>query len=405
MPTTNRLTAKQVAAIKAPGNYTDGDGLILRVASNGDKRWTYRYVDATGKRRDYSIGNAAKVSLADARTEASRVRDQRKQGLDPIRARGEVRIALTELVPEIPTFGEFADSFINDIAGGFANSKHVAQWRMTLGDKYCRSLRVLPVDQITSAHVLEVLRLIWTTKNETASRLRGRIEQVLKAAKIAGYRSGENPASRDNILPALPRIRRQAEHHAALPYAEIADFLAALVEREGTGALALQFLILTAARSGEVRGATWSEFDLEAGLWIIPGARMKAKREHRVPLAPGALALLRTRGKGKPDELVFPGMKEGKPMSDMTLAKVLKRMGLDVTPHGFRSTFRDWVYEETDTAREVAEAALAHAVGDATEKAYRRGDALEKRRKLMQEWESFCFGALKASNDAHRAAA
>lgn len=405
MPATNRLTVKQIAAIKAPGNYTDGDGLILRVGSNGDKRWTYRFVDAAGKRRDYSIGNAARVSLADARAEAGRVREQRRQGIDPIRARGEIRIAPVELEAEGPTFGKFADTFIDDIAGGFANAKHVAQWRMTLGDKYCKSLRLLRVDEVASTHVLDVLRPIWTTKNETADRLRGRIEQVLKAAKIAGHRSGENPASRDNIVPALPRVRRQAKHHAALPYADIADFMAALDEREGTGALALEFLILTAARSGEVRGATWSEFDLEAGLWTIPGGRMKAKREHRVPLAPRALALLRTLGKGKPDELVFPGKKESKPMSDMTLAKVLKRMGLGVTPHGFRSTFRDWVYEETDTAREVAEAALAHAVGDATEKAYRRGDALEKRRKLMQEWESFCLRSRKASNDAHRAAA
>lgn len=405
MPSTNRLTVKQIAAIKAPGNYTDGDGLILRVGSNGDKRWTYRFVDAAGKRRDYSIGNASKVSLADARTEAGRVRDQRKQGIDPIRARGEIRIALCDLVAEVPTFGKFADAFIDDIAGGFANSKHVAQWRMTLGDKYCRALRVLRVNEVTSAHVLDVLRPIWTTKNETASRLRGRIEQVLKAAKIAGHRSGENPASRDNIVPALPRVRRQAEHHAALPYGEIADFMAALDEREGTGALALEFLILTAARSGEVRGAMWSEFDLEAGLWTIPAVRMKAKREHRVPVAPRALALLRTLGNGKRDELVFPGKKEGKPMSDMTLAKVLKRMKVDVTPHGFRSTFRDWVYEETETAREVAEAALAHAVGDATEKAYRRGDALEKRRKLMQEWESFCFGSQKTNDEAHKAAA
>lgn len=405
MPTTNRLTVKQITAIKAPGNYTDGDGLILRVSASGDKRWTYRFVDVAGKRRDYSIGNAAKVSLADARIEASRVRDQRKQGIDPIRARGEVRISLTALVAEVPTFGEFADNFINDIAGGFANSKHVAQWRMTLGDKYCKSLRVMHLDEVTSASVLDVLRPIWTTKNETASRLRGRIEQVLKAAKIAGHRVGENPASRDNIVPALPRVRRQAEHHAALAYADIADFMAALAERDGTGALALQFLILTAARSGEVRGATWSEFDLEAGLWIIPAVRMKAKREHRVPLAPRALALLRKLGKGKANELVFPGKKEGNPMSDMTLAKVLTRMGLDVTPHGFRSTFRDWVYEETDTAREVAEAALAHAVGDATEKAYRRGDALEKRRKLMQEWESFCFSSGKTNGASLDAAA
>jgi len=405
MPTTNRLTVKQIAAIKAPGNYTDGDGLILRVSPNGDKRWTYRFVDAAGKRRDYSIGNAAKVSLADARTEAGRVRDQRKQGIDPIRARGEVRMARNDVVAEVPTFGKFADTFIDDIAGGFANSKHIAQWRMTLGDKYCRALRALPVDQVTSAHILDVLRPIWTTKNETAGRLRGRIEQVLKAAKIAGHRSGENPASRDNIVPALPRVRRQAEHHAALPYRDIADFMAVLDERDGTGALALEFLILTAARSGEVRGATWSEFDLEAGLWTIPAVRMKTKREHRVPLAPRALALLRKVGKGKANELVFPGKKEGKPMSDMTLAKVLKRMGLHVTPHGFRSTFRDWVYEETDTAREVAEAALAHAVGDATEKAYRRGDALEKRRALMQEWESFCFPGSNTGNDAQKRAA
>ena len=277
------------------------------------------------------------------------------------------------------------------LAHGFRNEKHRAQWAMTL-TTYAAPLRSMKLDDIATADVLAVLQPLWQTKAETASRLRGRIERVLDAAKAKGLRSGENPARwrghLDALLPARHRLTRG--HHAAMPYDDVPAFIGRLRASESVSALALEFAILTASRTGEVLGARWDEIDLDAKLWTVPAARMKAGREHRVPLTARALAILQTVEKVRTGEHVFPGQRRGKPLSVMALAMVLRRLKLEnVTVHGFRSAFRDWCGEATAFPRDVAEAALAHTVGDMTERAYRRGDALEKRRKLMAAWAAF----------------
>jgi integrase len=298
---------------------------------------------------------------------------------------------------EIPTFGTLADDVIAAHETSWRNEKHKAQWIRTLLVD-AAALRSMRVDRITTDDVLNVLKPIWTEKPETASRLRGRIERVLDAAKAKNYRSGENPARWKGHLKNLlgERQRLTRGHHAAMPFKDVPAFMRELRAREATAALALEFLILTAARSGEVRGARWSEFDLDAKVWTVPAERMKAGREHRVPLGEPALAVLdkvKSLTDGVPDALVFAGPKKGAGLSDAAFHALLSRMGISrttATPHGFRSSFRDWAGEASPFPRELAETALAHVVGDATERAYRRGDALEKRRKMMEEWASFC---------------
>jgi integrase len=290
------------------------------------------------------------------------------------------------------TFGNFADSLIEEIGPGFSNAKHRAQWRMTL-TVYAAALRDISLDAITTQDVLQVLRPLWTTRSETASRLRGRIERVLDAAKARGLRDGDNPARwRGHLVTLLPKRQKLARgHHAAMPYRDVPRFLHRLRASESVSGLALEFLILSASRTGEVLGAEWSEIDRDARIWTVPGHRMKAGREHRVPLSERMTEVLTEIEEVRAGRFVFPGQKADRPLSIMALTMVLRRMKLsDVTVHGFRSSFRDWVSEETDFSREVAESALAHIVGDATERAYRRGDALEQRRKLMQAWANYC---------------
>jgi integrase len=275
------------------------------------------------------------------------------------------------------------------------NAKHKAQWEMTLRE-YAKPLRDMSVDAIRTEDVLKVLKPIWTEKPETASRTRGRIERVLNAAKALGHVSGENPAAwRGNLKNLLPAPRKLARgHHAAMPFTEVPAFVQRLQDRPAIASLALEWTILTAARSNETLGATWGEIDLPARVWTVPAKRMKSGRAHRVPLSARAMELLEeaslVRFDEKPGSYLFPGQKRGKPISVMGMAMLLRRMGVDTTVHGFRSAFRDWVGEETSFPREVAEAALAHAIGDETEAAYRRGDALEKRRKLMEGWAKYC---------------
>lgn len=383
-----RLSARAVATV-GPGRHADGDGLYLSVTSDasGERRRWLLFFTMNGKRREMGLGSAREVSLAQARELAAAARQKVREGIDPIAARDAEPVT-------VPTFGDMADAFIKTMEPQFRNEKHRYQWRQTLGDDYCAAIRTKPVDLITTEDVLSVLKPIWSTKPETASRLRGRIERVLNAAKAKGYRSGENPAAwRGHLANLLPKRHKLTRgHHAAMPYADVPGFLALLRARHGVAALALEFTILTAARSGEVRHATWREFDLEAGIWTVPAVRMKAGRIHRVPLVPRALLILQEMAKlgADPNGLIFPGAKPGRPMSDMTMGAVLRRMKVDVATHGFRSSFRDWCGEETSFPREIAEAALAHVVGDETERAYRRGDALEKRRKLMDAWASFC---------------
>lgn len=378
---TNRLTARKVETAK-PGKYEDGQGLRLVVSPSGARKWVFRFMRA-GKRVEMGLGSVPAVSLAQARERAADARKLVKAGKDPIAARRAERAG------GVPTFGKMADHLIESIEHGFRNAKHRYQWRQTL-TQYAKPLRPKPVDAITTEDVLECLKPIWATKAETASRVRGRIERVLDAAAARGLRSRDNPARwRGHLSALLPKRQRLTRgHHAAMPFSELAEFVARLRSMDGIGARALEFTILTAARTGEVIDARWSE--IEGKVWIIPATRMKAGREHRVPLSQRALEILSEIDHGRTGDFVFPGSRRGRPISNMAMRMTARRAGIDYTVHGFRSAFRDWAGECTNFPREVAEAALAHVVGDATERAYRRGDALEKRRALMDAWAKFC---------------
>ncbi|PYE40490.1 integrase [Rhizobium sp. PP-F2F-G20b] len=381
----NKLSARAVTTIAKAGRHGDGGGLYLVVDASGAKRWVFLY-RREGRLREMGLGGLNAVTLARARELATTARAQLQAGVDPIAAKAVV-------IASKPTFGEVADDFVTDMTPQFRNAKHIAQWTMTL-TTYAAALRPKPVDEVMTADVLNVLKPLWSQKPETASRLRGRIERVLDAAKAKGYRSGENPAlwrgHLDKLLPRRQKLTRG--HHAAMPYADVPAFVRQLRDRPALSARALEFTILTAARSGETYGATWKEIDLKAAVWTVPKERMKAQREHRVPLAPQALQIVKELSLlgTDPEAFVFPGQKKGRPLSVMAMEMILRRMNIDVTVHGFRSSFRDWCGEATEFPREVAEAALAHVVGDETERAYRRGDALEKRRKLMVAWADYC---------------
>ncbi len=336
------------------------------------------------------------VSLAEARDAAAAARKLLRQGVNPIDQRRAARA--DGAAPVGPTFAQVAGAYIATHEPSWRNAKHRYQWRSTIDTYASPVLGKLPVAQVDVGAVMQVLEPLWLAKTETAARLRGRIESVLDYATARGWRSGENPARwrghLANLLPAPSKIAR-VEHHAALPWREVGAFMAALAKEEGVSALALRFAILTAARTGEVIGARWSEIDMADAVWSIPAGRMKAAREHRVPLCEGALDVLREMSKvrtnAKMDGYVFPGGKPGKPLSSMALLMLLRRMGrADLTAHGFRSTFRDWCAEGTNYPRELAEAALAHVLRDKTEAAYQRGDLIGKRRRLMADWATFC---------------
>jgi integrase len=364
------------------GRHSDGGGLYLNVKPTGTKSWVFMYT-RHGRRQVLGLGSYPALRLSAAREKARELRTALASGVDPKVARSP---------RQEPTFAECTTQFLASMESQWRNDKHRAQWRSTLGEAYCLPLLNMRVADITTDHVLKVLAPIWPTKPETASRLRGRIERVLDFAKVRGWRSGENPAlwrgHLKNILPARAKLTRG--HHAAMPYPDVPAFVLRLRQLDGTSARALELLILCASRSGEVLNAKWSEVDLEKGVWQVPAGRMKAGRAHRVPLSSRALELLQEMHEARISDYVFPGQKEGRPLSTMALEMQLRRMKVvGVTVHGFRSSFRDWAGEETDHAREVAEAALAHVVGDATERAYRRADALEKRRSLMGDWANF----------------
>ena len=300
----------------------------------------------------------------------------------------------------IPTFGQVADEVVEGKAAEWRSAKHRRQWQMTLRN-YAAPLWNCAVNEIDTGDILDVLRPVWLSRPETASRLRGRIEHVLDAARAKGFRHGPNPAlwrgHLDKLLPRRPKVSRG--HHAAMPYEKVGKFIGRVRKLDTVGALAIEFTVLTAARTGEVLGATWDEFDVRSALWTIPARRMKSGRVHRVPLSDRAVAIIRQLAKMRSGEFVFPGRKADRPLGKMSMATVLRRLNIaDATIHGFRSSFRDWVGNETHFPREVAEAALAHVVGDAAEQAYRRGDALEKRRALMEEWADYCDGKRKQSH-------
>lgn len=382
----NKLSARKVATLTKSGRHSDGGNLYLVVGPGDAKRWVFLY-RSMGRLREMGMGSTKAVSLARAREKASLARAQLADGLDPIDMKRRSRTA--------PLFGPFADEILTSLETQWRNDKHKRQWRTSL-EVDAALLRGLPVDSITTEDVLRVLKPIWSTKSETASRVRGRIERILDAAIARGYRREQNPARWKGHLEALLPARQnlQRGHHAAMPYSDVRAFMKRLKHRDGMSARALEFLILTGTRSGEVRNALWEEFDLEACVWTIPPERMKAGREHRVPLTHRALECLeqsRQMHDVQPQIYVFPGNKTG-PLSDMSLSAVLRRMDIPsaiATVHGFRSSFRDWAGEESAHPREVAEAALAHVIGDETERAYRRGDALAKRRALMSEWANF----------------
>jgi integrase len=374
------LSARKVATA-GPGRHSDGRGLLLVVRPSGARSWILRY-QVAGRRRDFGLGPWPEVSLAEARERVLTARRLTKAGRDPIaeRHRGQ---------GQGMTFGTAAEALIEAKRAGWRNAKHAAQWSSTLETYAYPKLGTLDVQAIDTAAVLDVLRPIWTKKTETASRVRQRIEAVLDYASAVKARTGDNPARwrghLDHLL-AKPSAVHKVRHHAALDWRQTPDFMAKLAKRSGIDARALAFTILTVARSGEVRGMRWGELDLEDAVWTVPASRIKAGREHRVPLQPAAIALLGEAGEA--DELVFPSpVKAGKPLSDAALAAVLERMSYDkITVHGFRSTFRDWAGETTPHAREVIETALAHKLKDKAEAAYARGDLFRKRRRLMQDW-------------------
>ena len=402
------LGAAQVAALWRRGsNHVGGvRGLVLNVTMYGSRSWVLRY-QVAGKRRDFGLGSYPSVTLADAREAARMARAKLAQGIDPIE---DARRARARLVAEIHTgmtFGDAAKRYIASHEKGWKNAKHAQQWQRSLDMYATPVLGKVPVRDISLAMVLKVLEPIWASKTETATRLRGRIESVIDWAIARGYRTDSNPARwkglLDKLLPAPGKVAK-TRHFEALAYGQLPAFVGQLVTLEGMGAKALMFVILTAARSGEVRGAIWEEIDLAARVWTIPAERMKASKAHRVPLSDAAIALLqemkalaqaagRTTGKA----YVFPSPNSrdpelGSQLSDMTLTAVLRRLKVEAVPHGFRSTFRDWCAEQTDYPNEVAELALAHAVGNKVEAAYRRGDLFGKRQQLMQDWADYALG-------------
>jgi integrase len=386
--TLNRLSARGVAAQTKPGIYADGAGLYLRVRSATTRSWVFIWHES-GKRREMGLGALPHVSLLKARERAQSVRDIIADGGDPV--------ALKRSKSKTPTFGELADEFIKDRTPTVKSDKSVARWERCIGPGgHADLLRPLRVDRVTTDQVLEVLRPLWTTKASTAGTLRGYIEGVLNVAKARGHRLGDNPAAWDGhlamILPKLQRLTRG--HHKAMPFDQLPAFMAQLRAVHSLGARALELTILCAARSSETLLADWSEIDMDKRVMTLSSERMKAGIGHRIPLSDEAIRVL----EGLPTRSgpLFPSRSTGKPLSGMAMEMVLRRMNVDVTVHGFRSTFRDWAGEITDAPREVAEAALAHRVGNNAELAYRRGDALEKRRKLMQQWAGYCFGTVAA---------
>jgi integrase len=390
-----RLSAVALPKIREPGLHPDGGGLYLQVTKGGARTWVYRFM-LRGRAREMGLGPLHIVSLAEAREKAKEARKLRHEGIDPIDARKEKQAQERLTAATAMTFKECAGRYIEAHKAGWRNPKHAKQWPSTLETYVYPVFGALPVQAVDVGLVMKVLEPIWHTKPETASRVRGRVEAVLDWAKARGYRQGENPAQwrghLDKLLPARGKVQR-VQHHPALPYSEISDFLSGLRKQEGVAARALEFLILTATRTGEVIGARWEEFGLDKKVWTIPGDRMKAGKEHRVPLSGPTLAIIEEMRAERVNDhpFVFPGGRPGKPLSNMAMLVLLRRMGRsDLTAHGFRSTFRDWAAELTQFQNEVVEMALAHSVGDKVEAAYRRGDLVPKRRELMEAWARYC---------------
>lgn len=385
----NKLSALQVNRLSKPGLYGDGAGLYLQITKGGVKSWLFRYM-RNGRARGMGLGPVHTVSLSNARIKALDVRRQLLAGIDPLDAKRQDQTLAKVGAVKVTTFDECCAAYIDAHSSGWKNAKHADQWRNTLATYASPYFGSLPISDIDTALVMKALEPIWISKTETASRVRGRIESVLDWATARGHRIGENPARwkghLDHLLPKRSKVQAVV-HHAALPYVDAPKFMVQLRAINTMAAKALELLILTATRTSEVIEARWDEFDLGAGVWRIPAERMKAGKEHRIPLSPAAKVLLEHMQSIKQNEFVFPGQRKDKPLSNMALLQMLKRMGRsDLTAHGFRSTFRDWVGETTHYPREVAEAALAHLLKDKAEAAYARGDLFEKRAAMMADW-------------------
>ena len=398
MATLNRLSARTVQSAKTPGYLCDGGGLYLQVSRTGTKSWIFRYT-REARTRDMGLGSVNTISLAEARVEAQELRKLLHRGDDPLEIRQKAREAKRATLRPVLDFKSCAEKYIASHEAGWRNAKHAAQWQSTLTTYVYPMFGDVDVQDIDTALVMKALEPIWTAKTETASRVRGRIEAVLDWAAVREFRRGENPARwrghLDHLLPKRSAVQ-QVEHHPALPYADLPAFMAILLNQPGQVAvrgLALQ--ILTACRTGEIIKATFDEFDLSNRLWTIPAARMKAKREHRVPLSRQVVDLVQAAKLEAQSDYVLSGTKSGMALSNMAFLQLLKRMKRDnITSHGFRSTFRDWAAEQTAFPSEVVEMALAHIVSNKVEAAYRRGDLLFKRQELMQAWADYAFSSL-----------
>jgi integrase len=388
----NKLTPKTVAAIKAPGYYSDGGGLYLQVSKTLSKSWLLIY-KKSGKKFEMGLGSLSVTSLAEAREKAHEYQKLLASGVDPLAEKRKQEKERLLINATSMTFKQCADAYINIHRHGLKNKKHIQQWENTL-EQYCHPIiGHLAIADVDTRLITKCLEPIWITKNETASRLRGRIEQVLSWATVSGYRTGDNPARwrghLDKILPKPSKVQI-TKHHPALPYSEIGSFMKQLKQQEGTAARCLEFTILTATRTNETIGAKWNEIDFGAKVWTIPSDRMKAKKEHRIPLPDLCVELLRTMQTTRLNDYIFPGQRNG--LSNMAMLKLLERMDRkDITVHGFRSTFRDWAAETTDYPGETVEMCLAHTIKNQAEAAYRRGDLLEKRLCLMTDWAKFCI--------------
>jgi integrase len=390
-----RLSAAEVRKLsKVAGTYADGGGLYLRVSPSGVASWVFRYMGQAGTERYMGLGPLHTVSLAEARLKALACRKQRLEGQDPLEERRGARLAGRIATARAMTFRQCAEAYIETHRAGWRNPKHASQWPTSLATYVYPVFGDLPVAAIDTALVMRVLQPMWVSRTETASRVRGRIEAVLDWATVSGYRSGDNPARwrghLDNLLPRRSKVQ-PVSHHAAMDYREIGGFMAELRELDSFPARCLELAILTSARTKEARGARWEEFDLAERIWTVPAERMKGGREHRVPLSGRALAIVEEMEAVRSGPFVFPGQRSGTPINEFALLQLLRRtFPGELTVHGFRSTFRDWAAERTAFPAEVAEMALAHAVGSKVEAAYRRGDLFEKRRSLAEAWARFC---------------
>jgi integrase len=388
-----KLSAKKVESLKKIGYHADGNNLYLQVTSSNGKSWIFRY-SFDGKRREMGIGSYPEISLEKAREAAIELRRLVKSSIDPIEQRKIDQAAKRAERNNVVTFAYCAEQYIESHRHGWKNVKHAQQWTNTLEQYAYPVIGEMPVKEVDTTHVLRILEPIWTTKTETASRVRSRLENVLDWATTRGYRSGDNPARwkghLENLLPRSSKVKK-VSHHAALPYQHMNGFIHVLRQHNGVSAMALEFLVLTAARTGEVIGAKWKEIDMTTKIWTIPAERMKAEREHRVPLSPRCIEILSRAALIRESDFVFPGGRTGSGLSNIAMVKFLqKTLSYDCTVHGFRSSFRDWAGERTNYPRDLCEMALAHTIKDKAEAAYRRGDMLEKRRQMMAEWLKFC---------------